>query len=215
MWAVGAVSLVAAGTGSGAAGARPEARASAPPPAVFAKTVRLERVSGKVLIQVPGAGVGFVPLTAPREVPVGTAVDTTTGRVRLTSATPPPTTFQTGEFFHGIFLVHQGVYQQGRTDLVIRDNLPPSTCGLGAVHESAAKRLSKRILGLLRGVATGRFRTVGRFAAATVRGTAWGVRDRCDGTLTVVYTGEVAVRDFRLNRNITVRAGQTYLAKAS
>jgi hypothetical protein len=70
------------------------------------------------------------------------------------------------------------------------------------------------VLGLLRGTAKGRFRTTGRFAAATVRGTDWGVRDRCDGTLTVVRRGVVVVRDFRRHRTVVVRAGQTYLAKA-
>ena len=45
-------------------------------------------------------------------------------------------------------------------------------------------------------------------------GTNWGVRDRCDGTLTVVRTGVVVVTDFRLHKNVIVRAGQTYLATA-
>ena len=77
-----------------------------------------------------------------------------------------------------------------------------------------AAAVNPRVLGLLRGTAKGRFRTTGRFAAATVRGTDWGVRDRCDGTLTVVRRGVVAVRDFRLHKTVIVRAGQTYLAKA-
>jgi hypothetical protein len=47
-----------------------------------------------------------------------------------------------------------------------------------------------------------------------VRGTDWGVRDRCDGTLTVVRKGVVDVRDFVLHKNVIVRAGQTYLARA-
>jgi hypothetical protein len=40
------------------------------------------------------------------------------------------------------------------------------------------------------------------------------VEDRCDGTLTAVSRGRVVVRDFRRKRNITVRAGKRYLAKA-
>ena len=118
---------------------------------------------------------------------------------------------QAGEFFRGIFRVEQNQANGGLVDLVIRDNVSEAVCGSGAAHDAA---LSQRVLGLLRGVAKGRFRTVGRFAAASVRGTNWGVRDRCDGTLTVVRTGVVIVRDFRLKRNIVVRAGQTYLAKA-
>jgi ferric-dicitrate binding protein FerR (iron transport regulator) len=61
----------------------------------------------------------------------------------------------------------------------------------------------------------GRFRTTGRFAAGTVRGTEWGVRDRCDGTLVVVTRGTVTVRDFRHHRSVVVQGGHAYLASAS
>jgi ferric-dicitrate binding protein FerR (iron transport regulator) len=47
-----------------------------------------------------------------------------------------------------------------------------------------------------------------------VRGTKWLVQDRCDGTLTRVLRGFVRVRDFRARKNVNVRAGQSYLAKA-
>jgi hypothetical protein len=101
---------------------------------------------------------------------------------------------------------------------VLRDKAARSACGAPAPvagHNAArAAALGARILGLLRGTAKGRFRTVGRFSAATVRGTNWGVRDRCDGTLTVVRSGVVVVTDFRLHRSVIVRAGHTYLAKA-
>jgi hypothetical protein len=46
-----------------------------------------------------------------------------------------------------------------------------------------------------------------------VRGTKWSVEDRCDGTLTKVFEGKVAVRDFRRHKTITVRAGKSYLAR--
>ena len=59
----------------------------------------------------------------------------------------------------------------------------------------------------------GRFRTRGRYAAATVRGTYWLTVDRCDGTLTQVRQGIVQVSDFRLKKQVTVRAGKSYLAK--
>jgi len=48
-----------------------------------------------------------------------------------------------------------------------------------------------------------------------VRGTRWLVEDRCDGTLTRVVRGTVRVRDFRLRRTITLRSGQSYLARAT
>jgi hypothetical protein len=47
-----------------------------------------------------------------------------------------------------------------------------------------------------------------------VRGTLWLTEDRCNGTLTRVRRGRVVVRDFRLRRNRTLRAGQSYFARA-
>jgi ferric-dicitrate binding protein FerR (iron transport regulator) len=60
----------------------------------------------------------------------------------------------------------------------------------------------------------GRFRTRGRHSSATVRGTKWEMTDRCDGTLTTVARGKVAVRDFRRKKTIIVKTGKRYLAKA-
>jgi hypothetical protein len=142
-------------------------------------------------------------------VAVGTLVDTTAGTVRLTSANPNRSR-QSGRFFRGIFRIEQRRTGGGLVNLVIRDNLTRAVCAAKPARGAA----TSRILGLLRGTAKGRFRTKGRFAAATVRGTDWGVRDRCDGTLTVVRRGVVVVRDFRLHKSVIVRAGQTYLAKA-
>ena len=63
------------------------------------------------------------------------------------------------------------------------------------------------------GNAKGSFRTSGRNAAATVRGTRWGVQDRCDGTLVAVQQGRVEVRDLVKRKTIILRAGRTYVAK--
>ncbi len=60
---------------------------------------------------------------------------------------------------------------------------------------------------------SGRFRTHGRDSVATVRGTTWLTQDRCDGTLTVVKSGAVSVRERRTHRTVTVRAGGRHLAR--
>lgn len=199
IWAVIAVCSLSA----------PAAASSVPPPSpVFARTVVLAPAGGRVLVN---TGTGFVRLTAPRAVPVGTLVDTTAGTVRLTSANPSRQK-QSGRFFRGVFRIEQPRSAGGLVNLVIRDSLTQSACGGQAARTAA---VNPKVLGLLRGTAKGRFRTTGRFAAATVRGTDWGVRDRCDGTLTVVRSGVVAVRDFHAHKTVIVRAGQTYLAKAS
>ncbi len=144
--------------------------------------------------------------------PVGTVVDTSAGRVMLTSANPGPGSVQSGQFFRGKFQVRQSRTGGGLVSLVLRDAIARrSGCTTTPAHAAA---LTKRILGLLRGTAKGHFRTVGRFSAATVLGTNWGVRDLCDGTLTVVREGVVSVRDFVTHKTVVVRAGQTYLAEA-
>jgi ferric-dicitrate binding protein FerR (iron transport regulator) len=74
--------------------------------------------------------------------------------------------------------------------------------------------LSKKVVGLLKGSAHGKFATTGQYSATTVRGTIWSVANRCDGTLTQVSRGVVSVRDFARRKTITLRAGQHYLAKA-
>lgn len=190
-----ALLLVPAGCGGGTGAEKPP---------TFAQTVSLRPVTGQVRVAVgPGA---FVALTQRRVVPVGTLVDASAGSVELTSATAAPTRLQTGRFHGGVFEIRQSPAERGLTELVIRDRVP---------RARACPVPTARILGLLRGSATGRFRTTGRFAAGTVRGTEWGVRDRCDGTLVVVTRGAVTVRDFRLGRNVAVGAGHTYLAAAS
>ena len=72
----------------------------------------------------------------------------------------------------------------------------------------------RRIRGLRGRAGGGRFRARGRYSSATVRGTDWTVTDRCDGTLTMVRRGRVAVRDFKRRKNVSVRAGKSYLARA-
>ena len=61
--------------------------------------------------------------------------------------------------------------------------------------------------------AKGQFRTRGRYASATVRGTGWLTADRCDGTLTRVTQGTVQVSDFILKKRFIVHAGASHLAQ--
>ena len=57
----------------------------------------------------------------------------------------------------------------------------------------------------------GRFRTRGRRAAATVRGTKWLTEDRCDRTKITVRRGRVAVRDLvKRGRRSSRRASRTW-----
>jgi hypothetical protein len=77
-----------------------------------------------------------------------------------------------------------------------------------------ALKLSNSVIQALHASAHGKFATQGRYASAAVRGTKWTMRDRCDGTLTSVERGLVAVTDLRRHVTILVPAGRNYLARA-
>jgi hypothetical protein len=159
-------------------------------------------------------GITFVPLSEARQIPVGSFLDTRKGKVRLESAANRAGKRQRGTFFNSLFQVRQSkkVSARGLTDLVMKGS-SFRRCRAGS-SKSASAALTRRQIRQLRANARGRFRTSGRNSSATVRGTNWGVIDRCDGTLTRVRRGRVVVRDFRLKRNVILTAGKSYLAKA-
>jgi hypothetical protein len=179
-------------------------------PPVLGRAVNVAVVSGRVLIKLRSGG--FVPLGAAQQIPVGSLLDTTRGTVRLTSAVNTRGATQFGDFNGGVFQVGQSRGGGGLTDLNLSGG-SFGACASGAGRRAVASR-SSRVVRRLRGKARGRFRTRGRYSAATVRGTNWSVEDRCDGTLTKVTRGVVNVNDFRARRNVTVRAGKSYLARA-
>jgi hypothetical protein len=63
------------------------------------------------------------------------------------------------------------------------------------------------------GDGNGHFTTKGRYGAASVRGTYWLTRDRCDGTLITVRRGVVAVFIDTTGKTVLVRAGHSLLVK--
>ena len=86
-------------------------------------------------------------------------------------------------------------------------------CGRRAPAAFAAPAPPPRVVRHLWAKGTGKYRTRGRYAAATIRGTEWRTVDRCDGTLVRVTQGRVEVADLPRRRNVLVRAGRTYLAR--
>jgi hypothetical protein len=186
------------------------------PPPVLGKTVNIAPVNGQVFIKPASATKGqpFIPLTEPRQISIGTEVDTTRGFAGLYT-TGDNRKLQSGSFGSTLFQILQKRQERGLTELRLMNGPERAkACRRTGTARAARKRPSQHVLGLLRANAHGRFRTVGGYSAATVRGTDWDVIDRCDGTLTFVLRGTVIVRDFRLRRNITVHAGKSYLAKA-
>ena len=150
------------------------------------------------------------------ELPVGTSIDTRRGRIALTTAARNGTK-QTGTFGGGLMQVRQPRRARGRVDIHLRGG-DFSRCARRAGRSGAGANASyirrdpvRRLWGHDRG---GRFRTFGRHSQATVRGTRWLTADTCAGTLTFVRRGAVVVRDFARRRNVLVRAGHRYLARA-
>jgi len=193
-------------------------------PGLGRRTV-LERVRGKVRVRRPGGaasiaqkGQPFSALSVPRELPVRSFIDSRRGTSRLTTArTRREDQIQDGLFSAGVFQVLQSRRRRAKGLTTVRlkgGNFKRCrTRRRGRRSSAGAARLSRRTIRRLRGRTRGRFRTRGRHSAATVRGTVWITADRCDGTLTKVIRGKVAVRDFTRRKTVTVRAGRSYLAR--
>jgi hypothetical protein len=176
---------------------------------VLGRTVIASRVSGVVRVKAKGART-FALLTQPRPVAVGATIDATRGTVNLVTAAAAVGKTQSGQFSKGAFTVFQE--RSDATDLRLVGGRPAKTlCGSQASATGAAvwasSSLSSRVLRLLRSKARGHFRTIGRYTAATVRGTEWQTIDRCDGTLTVDTRGFVDTTTGTLT--VSLEPGQT------
>jgi Ca2+-binding RTX toxin-like protein len=174
-----------------------------PPPPTPGQTTNVSVTSGTVLVKIPGAA-GFVELKGSDQLPIGSQIDTTAGAVKLTISRPAA--LDTSEFYDGTFTILQASAQSlGELRLGGGDFLQ---C-LSSFQSSAKRRPVRKLWGS----GKGRFRTRGRYSAATVRGTKWLTQDLCEGTLTTVEEGTVLVSDVSRRRNVVVTAGHTYLAE--
>jgi IPT/TIG domain len=210
--------------------------APAPPAPTLGETFNAALVSGLVLIKLPvrGAvadeitkGAGFVPLTQVRQLPSGTQVDARRGTLKLVAAAARSQhigTIQSVTLSGAVFKIGSQRKlgpDKGLTTLTLQEDTfrgGPSYRSCDGHHvggPTAQAALSSPVLQtLLASEKRGRFRTVGRYSAATVRGTVWDTIDRCDGTLTIVHRGTVQVTDYARRKTITLHAGQSYLAAA-
>lgn len=178
---------------------------------VMGRTALVGATAGTVRVKQPGAP-RYAPLTGVQAIPIGSQLDSRRGTVRLVISIDHGHV-QGASFVGGVFLVRQSPHGHGMTDIYLRGGdfgscRAPHATGRRIV--AAAWRAVRWLWGRDRG---GRFRTHGSHAVATVRGTIWQVVDRCDGTLTRVVRGSVAVRDLRRHRTVIVHAGHSYLAR--
>jgi hypothetical protein len=194
--------------------------AAAPSAPTLGKTFNVAPVSGFVLIKIHGK---FVPLTGLDQIPSGSQIDARHGSLELITSNGIKGKTQHGTFGGAIFKLTQqrSGPDKGLVTLTLAEGAfkgAPSYA-LCRKHkhkagDASAAAVSSKVLQLLHASAHGKFRTSGRYSAATVRGTIWTVADRCDGTLTHDVTDSVAVKDFVHHRTIILHAGQSYLALA-
>jgi uncharacterized protein YkwD len=151
----------------------------------------------------------------------GSEIETSAGRVRLTSAADDLGHVQTADFYEGRFVA---AYADNFPTLI-----PPpivTTVTLSGPLSGCAARKTARHLALLSkpqpkprpkrhlwGSGQGHFRSDGKYVAATVTGTIWLTEDTCTSTLVRVQSGVVDVYDSVLRKHVTVRTGQSYTAR--
>jgi hypothetical protein len=169
----------------------------------------LSVLSGTVRYHRPGEN--YTTLSSGSTIlPLGSVVDATNGHAVITVEVDAQHTLQQAELWDGKF----GVFQVGNpaiTELRLAGG-DYSACA-GSARKKHARKSAGGSVRHLWANAKGRFRTKGRYSAAAVRGTLWVTEDRCDGTLTRVRKGAVAVTDFRTKKTVIVRAGRSYLAR--
>jgi hypothetical protein len=200
--------------------AAPPAPPAPPAPAAPVKGEKAvgHRTKGTVTVTLPGATEATPVGTT--SLPLGSVVDATHGTVEVSTALPGGE-MQQATFWGGRFRLTQSA-KTGRVGIHMPKVSVARRCGRPAVTASAAsviataakkKRSKRRLNSLWVRDDHGAFTTHGRNSVATVRGTAWVTRERCDGTFTYVRKGRVDVRDRRTGRVVKLRAGHAYLAR--
>jgi hypothetical protein len=154
------------------------AAAKAKPKPKLGHTVLVSATDGHPTVKPPHKK-GIKLTKKPVAVPVGSAVDATSGHVKLTSAKLYGGT-QSGTFSQGAFVVTQRK-SDGLTDLTLAGG-NFSVCYAAAKGRKPVVGAANRRRRLF-GSAHGRFRTRGRNSSATVRGTVWLTEDDCTGTV--------------------------------
>jgi hypothetical protein len=223
----------------------------APPPPVLGQTENLMPVTGLVFIKLPHGkspgnalsadakaltkGLGYIPLTEARQVPVGTSIDSRRGTLSLVAASghghghsEQTHTARVGGAVFG-FAQSKSPLTKGLTTFTLKDNAFHGAPNFNACKANASllkrlptadaialkKRVNSTVVQTLNASDHGgKYKTNGRYSASTVRGTVYSVSDRCDGTLTTVKRGSISVLDFQTRKTIIVHAGHSYLARA-
>jgi hypothetical protein len=168
-------------------------------------------VSGVVRIKTPGSP-SFVSVGSVIQVPFGTIVDATLGKVTITTVDAGGAT-QTVTFYSGEFKITQAKNGSALATLLGGSF---SSCPK-AKHRHRGRRASaarKKRVRKLWAEGHGKYSTKGNYATGAALGTRWVTEDFCEGTLIRVVLHRVSVTDLVTHRHFTVKAGHSYFAKA-
>jgi uncharacterized delta-60 repeat protein len=173
-----------------------------PPQPVLGKQGVAKPLRGIVRYRLPGTR-RFLRLVELTAIPNGTEIDARKGRLLITVLHDASGQLDGARFYGGRFVFSQG---QGKTPIttltltggsfkdcmLTAEGSAPAM--ISSVKGGTGTRSTRRVRKLW-GSGRGRFRTRGRYGAATVRGTKWLTLDRCDGTKVRVVRGKVSVQD--------------------
>jgi hypothetical protein len=169
-------------------------------------------VNGTVKIKQPGSD-QFVTLTDASQIKIGSIIDVTNGTIDLTTTAAQNAT-QTARFYAGVFKLTQPKSAKPVTELQLFGGNFKKLCGTAGKSLASAAR-KKKVIRQLWGVGKGSFRTKGKYASASIRGTQWLTQDRCDGTLIRVTQGSVTVRNLVTSQQLIVSAPKSLFVPAT
>lgn len=186
-----------------------------PPDPVAGVSINAEPVDGKIVLICPGED-SSSRLDDFKQIPVGCLINARHGTINLTASKGSSGDTQAANFWGGVFIATQKAAdnQPLRLKLAGRKMCERRKFEQGKrvqVRERRRRRSGRKLWGS----GKGNYTTRGNYGSATVRGTIWLVRDRCDGsTLFKVKEGVVLVRDFVKGKSLTLETGESYIAKA-
>lgn len=188
----------------------PRAPAARPRPAAGTREV-VEPLRGVVLVR-PRGRRRFVRLLGARSIPDGSEIDTTRGVLRLVVAARRGSgRTAAARVSGGRAIVDQNTRAIPTTTLRLSGRLDCRRAGQAASERRRRARSRKLVVR----TPGGRFRSRGRYAAASAGGTAWRTTDHCESTRISVMSGRVAVKDLARRRTVVVRAPRRYRALQS
>lgn len=149
----------------------------------------LRHVDGKVIVSPTGRA--RFELEGTSRVPTGVEVDTREGVVEVSARRPDG-------------VVQKAKIEKARVRIsTLRDGAETVFTLFG--ERSLCTKPPGTETRLLFGDGAGNFRTRGRYGAASVRGTKWGVRDKCASTLIVARSGTVLAEEYATGRRKVLR----------